>query len=56
MSLRERDGLYDMAKDNKDRHASHRVASFLAGMTGLATTAWREGSGIARCSSYGWIP
>lgn len=27
-------GLYDMAKNNKDRHASHRVASFLAGMTG----------------------
>ena len=26
-------GLYDMAKNNKDRHASHRVASFLAGMT-----------------------
>jgi site-specific recombinase XerD len=26
-------GLYDMAKHNKDRHASHRVASFLAGMT-----------------------
>lgn len=24
----------DMAKNNKDRHASHRVASFLAGMTG----------------------
>ncbi len=22
------------AKNNKDRHASHRVASFLAGMTG----------------------
>lgn len=27
-------GKYDMAKNNKDRHASHRVASFLAGMTG----------------------
>lgn len=27
-------GLYDMAKNNRDRHASHRVASFLAGMTG----------------------
>lgn len=27
-------GIYDMAKNNKDRHASHRVASFLAGMTG----------------------
>ena len=32
-------GLYDMAKNNKDRHASDRhasdrVASFLAGMTG----------------------
>lgn len=27
-------GIYDMAKKNKDRHASHRVASFLAGMTG----------------------
>lgn len=27
-------GLYDMARNNKDRHASHRVASFLAGMTG----------------------
>jgi integrase/recombinase XerD len=27
-------GLYDMARTNKDRHASHRVASFLAGMTG----------------------
>ena len=28
-------GLYGMAKNNKDRHAGHRVASFLAGMTGL---------------------
>ena len=27
-------GLYDMAKNNKDRHASHRVTSFLVGMTG----------------------
>ena len=27
-------GMYDMARNNKDRHASHRVASFLAGMTG----------------------
>lgn len=27
-------GPYDMAENNKDRHASHRVASFLAGMTG----------------------
>ena len=28
-------GLADMAKNNnKDRHASHRGASFLAGMTG----------------------
>ena len=27
-------GLYDMAKNNKDGHASHRVASFVAGMTG----------------------
>ena len=26
-------GLYDMAKNNKDRHAGHRVASFRAGMT-----------------------
>lgn len=26
-------GLYDMAKNDKDRHACHRVASFLAGMT-----------------------
>ena len=27
-------GLYDMAKNNNDRHASDRIASFLAGMTG----------------------
>jgi hypothetical protein len=27
-------GLYDMDKNNKDRQASHRVASFLVGMTG----------------------
>jgi len=27
-------GMYDMAKNNRDRHASHRVASYLAGMTG----------------------
>lgn len=27
-------GLYDMAKNNKDRHASHRVTSFLVGRTG----------------------
>ena len=27
-------GLYDMAQNNMDRRASHRVASFLAGMTG----------------------
>ena len=27
-------GLYDMAKNNEDRHASHRVTSFLVGMTG----------------------
>jgi len=24
-------GRYDMAKNNMDRHASHRVASYLAG-------------------------
>jgi hypothetical protein len=27
-------GLYDMAKNYKDRHADHRVALLLAGMTG----------------------
>ena len=27
-------GSYDMAENDEDRHASHRVASFLAGMTG----------------------
>ena len=27
-------GVYDMAKNNKDRHAGRRVACFLAGMTG----------------------
>ena len=32
-------GLYNTAKNNKDRHASHRVASFLAGMTGKAGAA-----------------
>jgi hypothetical protein len=33
-------GRYDMPKTNKDRHASHRVASFLAGMTWRRST-WR---------------
>ena len=33
-------GLYDMAKSQEDRHASHRVASFLAGMPARRSN-WR---------------